>query len=65
MPGLSRIPLDDALIGLAIAICVLPLAILMVGPWVGLPVTGGVALGSLIGAIALCCWVLRPKGPTG
>jgi len=56
-----RFSSDNLLIAFAVWMCTLPLLALMVAPRFGLAVAGGAALLSLIVALVVCCWVLRPK----
>ena len=59
-----RFSSDNLLIALAVWMCTLPLLALIVVPRFGLSVAGGAALLSLVVAVVVCCWVLRPKvGP--
>ena len=56
-----RFSSDNLLIAFAVWICTLPLLTLIVVPRFGLPVAGGAALLSLVLALVVCCWILRPK----
>ncbi len=52
---------DNLLIAFAVWMCTLPLLALIVVPRFGLSVAGGAALLSLVVAVVVCSWVLRPK----